>query len=1178
MRLGIALKLSLGAIALVLTMTWVTGYLYYATAHDVLVQHEIIDLQDETSLRARELQASLEQLRADALTVAAKLGGPSEPPVHHDANPGDRQLNELKSRFRRHREIVDVRLLYTRQGQVRERWRLAQPKPEMPLEAMPTQPKDWSDDQEYQAAKTTPWGEVYWGEVQVSAHDTRGTPRQRLTILVPVRSQTQPDTSETLRVEIDFNQLVARFHQMPRHLVYLIDEQDRLLVTPFGLAQDGTPRRLSEDAFLQPVVTEAERLIAVMDPVRGLKTAPLPAEKQPLVSGKHAFWLVSSQTLPPPEVFDRMALDRQMRRLHVEFPSVRFGRVDPRASRINISCRDRHRLEQVMQRIRPKLKLTEQMARYDEVLQWNEPVYCQRFSFQYVTFTVPAGTNAEPNNRARRYRLVMGIAREEISDDIASAHQGILWLTIALACGAAVGALFFSSILTRPLKRMIHAADRLARGETKDLPLPIHHKDEIGNLARAFERMMTQVQERNAALAASEAHVRTLLDSAADAIFTLDADGRLVSFNRAAVRLFGYEEAEARGKSYREFIAQPEEIQDSRLGIEPVESFEQTLTASRLRREAGVRRELWARRKDGTVFPAEVSLNEVPLSGSAHRLYAVILRDITARKEQEEQIRLLNMDLERRVAERTAELVQANHTLEQARDLALESARTKDAFLATMSHELRTPLNAIIGYCEFLQEELQTNPLEETLGDLQKIESAGRHLLTLINDILDLAKIEAGKMQLEPREFPVAPLLTELRDLLAPLMRARDNRFQVYVDPHVGTMYADRTRVRQVLLNLLSNANKFTEAGEIELGVKREAHDEQPWLVFAVRDTGKGMKEAEVQRLFTAFYQADSTSTRKHEGTGLGLTISRRICNLMGGDISVKSTFGIGSTFTVRLPATLRMLPARANPEHSPDPSFRAVRAPRRFPLILVVDDDADVRDLMTRFLLREGYRVRTAANGEEGVRLARELHPSAITLDAMMPGVDGWSVLATLKSDPQTAAIPIVMATILDDQTRGFALGASDYITKPVDRDRLLQVLGQHLPEHTDPILVVEDDSDTRELIRRVLEREAWRVIEAKDGQAALEAVDRERPGLILLDLMMPTMDGFTFASTLRQRGEHASIPIIVVTAVDLTPDEQMRLNGGVQQILQKGSYTPELLLQEIRIRVEQFLRQQPS
>jgi CheY-like chemotaxis protein/anti-sigma regulatory factor (Ser/Thr protein kinase) len=371
-------------------------------------------------------------------------------------------------------------------------------------------------------------------------------------------------------------------------------------------------------------------------------------------------------------------------------------------------------------------------------------------------------------------------------------------------------------------------------------------------------------------------------------------------------------------------------------------------------------------------------------------------------------------------------------------------------------------------------------------------------------------------------------------------------------------MRADLTKLRQALFNLVSNACKFTERGVVSLEVTRDARAEGDALVFAVRDTGIGMTPEQMARLFQEFAQADASTTRRFGGTGLGLALSRRICRMMGGDITVESEPGRGSTFTIRLPAEVREPTREAPIPAAGETALSGVST------VLVIDDDGAVRDLMARFLGKEGFRVVTAPGGEEGLRLARERRPDVITLDVLMPGMDGWSVLAALKADAALAEIPVVMLTMLDDRNLGYALGAADYLTKPIDRERLVTVLGHYRRDL--PVLVVDDDADFRELARRTLEREGYTVVEAVNGRAALDRLRDTTPSVILLDLMMPEMDGFDFVTAARENAAWRSLPIVVITAKDLTPEDHERLNGYVTRVLQKGGLTRDTLLGEVR------------
>ncbi|TMJ95406.1 MAG: response regulator, partial [Alphaproteobacteria bacterium] len=507
--------------------------------------------------------------------------------------------------------------------------------------------------------------------------------------------------------------------------------------------------------------------------------------------------------------------------------------------------------------------------------------------------------------------------------------------------------------------------------------------------------------------------------------------------------------------------------------------------------------------------------------------------------------------LEQKVEQRTREVEEKSRQLEMA-------SQHKSQFLASMSHELRTPLNAIIGLTEMMVTNAARFGTEKAAEPLRRVQRAGTHLLGLINQVLDLSKIEAGKLELSPESVNLTPLIDEVIGTARQLAEQNKNHLVAESQENLGPLIVDPMRLRQILLNLLSNACKFTKQGEVTLHVKKVVNGRN-WIEFAVADTGIGMTPVQQAKLFEEFTQADSSTARQYGGTGLGLAITRKLARMMGGDVTVTSEPGKGSVFTVRLPGSADSK-TRSSPgsggRHSPNADC-----------VLVIDDDATARELIADHLKAEGFSVVTAAGGVEGLKLAKELRPTAITLDVMMPDLDGWSVLAALRQDPALADIPVIMVTIVDEHRRGIALGAAGYLTKPIDRERLHRLVARYRAAAPPTrVLLVEDDALQRERMREWLEGPQWTVREAANGREALDRLQQGKPDVILLDLMMPEMDGFAVVAALQKKADWRDIPVIVITSLDLDAKDRERLNAGVQLVLVKERFRPAELVERIR------------
>ena len=607
---------------------------------------------------------------------------------------------------------------------------------------------------------------------------------------------------------------------------------------------------------------------------------------------------------------------------------------------------------------------------------------------------------------------------------------------------------------------------------------------------------------------ASEERFRGLMESAADAMVIVDQTGTIVMVNDQATKTFGHPAGKMMGQPVNMLV--PESLR-----TQYAEQFARYLAAPE-RRAMGADTEMLAVRADGDEFPVEISLS--PLDTTEGVLISAVIRDITQRKRAEAELR-------------------------QARDDAAAANRAKSAFLANMSHELRTPMNAIIGYSELLAEELEDDGRDEYLGDLKRIHSAGNHLLSLINDVLDLSKIEAGRMDLYLERFPLADMLRESAETIQPLMDRNQVQFHTDFSDDLGAVRADITKLRQAIFNLLSNAAKFSENGEVRLSAERYEQDGADRVKIAVSDTGIGIPADKIESVFEAFTQADSSTTRDYGGTGLGLPISRRFCQMMGGDISVESEVGVGSVFTIDLPATVDALEAArasASDQGTTDETPEPPPQPESGRLVLVIDDDPDARDLLSRTLIKEGYRTATAPDGPSGLSLAADLEPDIITLDVMMPGMDGWAVLEELKADADLEHIPVVMISIVAGESKGFALGAHDYLNKPIDRDRLIARLEEIGISKGSRVLVVDDDEGARKVLVRTLGRNGFETVEAENGETGLQRISETSPDVILLDLMMPVMDGFEFVQRLRENDERDETPIVVMTSKTLTESER--------------------------------------
>jgi len=737
--------------------------------------------------------------------------------------------------------------------------------------------------------------------------------------------------------------------------------------------------------------------------------------------------------------------------------------------------------------------------------------------------------------------------------------------------------------LTDPIRRLAEAANLIAAGE-RSVKVEIDSRDEIGRLATSFNEMAASLEENEAALQRKVVETRTLYEIGQEITAQVALEPTLHLIVERARELLQAEVS---------VLALRQEGSDTFATQAYSGTLTEALAGLRFRPGEGlggrvvvtgmpmmVHDYLQEYRESpflGAVQEAGIrSVVAVPLKARGTVIGVLAVTSRTPSKFREEDRQLLSAladqaaiaienvklyeqvkrhaeELEAKVEVRTRELQEANRRLEAA-------SRHKSEFLANMSHELRTPLNAIIGFTRLVMRRSKDILPERQYENLEKILISADHLLALINDILDLSKIEAGRMEVQPVSFELEALVDLCLRTVEPMVKSERVRLLKEMEADLPLLSTDQDKLKQILMNLLSNAIKFTEAGTITVTARR--CDGQ--VEIAVADTGIGIPGEALELIFEEFRQVDSSTTRKYSGTGLGLSISRHLARLLGGDITVKSTVGVGSTFTVTIPPRYE----------AAQPAMRAVvPAPREEPaaepeagkVVLAIDDDPDVIYLLRENLTEAGYHVVGALSGEEGLQKARELRPLAITLDILMPHKDGWEILRELKADPATKEIPILVVSIVDNKDLGYRLGAFDYLLKPFDREAILAALAR-IPPHQGRLLVVDDDPQVVDLVRQLLEGEPYEVVAAVDGQEALEMIAQKRPDVILLDLLMPRVDGFAVIDRLQQDPQHRQIPVIVLTAKTLTAAEHALLEQSVLTVIQKRGLDRDTLIQELR------------
>jgi PAS domain S-box-containing protein len=1145
----------LGAFVLIAPILF-TSQRLLDSGRDVLIEHETIDLSDESNLRVNEFREDMAYLARDVrIQVRAQpLDLPATKAVEAVATrvklPEEPSWNEpdtVQTARRRYLHGTLVGVYAYRGGNGAE----------VSLEA-------WSNPLPTQAERRAALIQCLTDVSQRMAHrpdfNRSGLHYQPGVGEEPGRTIfaiAEPRGDHTIALILNFTKYVNnRQRNSPRHLYLVTDPSGRLLIHPDPKVPKSRPELSSVIGWEYPVfggrswfdtqlaptdeANTTQKMKRMASVVRSggarLRGTEIPTmqylyRKGYFASGQDFATVLGDE--PAQQATTR--LNQLLAATGDHDPQLRVGEANPRAAYIEVAHPTREGLQTVCDTINAWWRETS--GHPNAIPKWTKPLLCRTFQGQLTPLRVDLNDENDPA------WLVVAASTEELREDIDDRFWRVFvrWVlpTMGIAC---LAGMVIVMTLTHSVNRLAVTASTLNTEKPKKIPL--NGPYEVSQLAYALVRLNNDVGERDRQLRERAARYETILRAAGEGVIIANSSGTIEEANKAAGRMFGYTPEELIGMPVTALVKNPNDAKPIDEGIGPrPSSITQTMDA------------VQGRRKNGSVFWLELNMKPVPLRDRV--VVTCIFRDVSLRRESEERIRRMNDELENRVRQRTAELEEANTKLEVALQEAETAVRAKDAFVANMSHELRQPLHIIIGFTEALKEDAAEMGAEATIPDLNKILAAAKHLLELINDILDLAKISAGRLELSVAPFPLPRLISDVATLVGPLAEKNENRFVLDAPADLGSMTADERRVRQMLLNLLSNAFKFTKQGTVTLRVRRISDQGQEWVRFVVSDTGKGMTSEQVSRLFQRFYQADSTTTRGAGGTGLGLAITQSFCELMGGQpIRVTSQEGVGSEFTLTLPLTtsqpLIVTTKSVAPPTLPQPAEPEAAVGRT---VLVIDDDPMVRELMSRFLTKEGFRVVLAENGERGLTLARECHPCVITLDVMMPGSDGWTVLVQLKENPITADIPVVMVTIVDDSGRGFALGAAEYLTKPIDWQRLAAILRKYLsPDRPDSILVIDDQADNRDALRRHLERDGWAVVEAEDGEQGLKAFEASRPGLILLDLMMPVLDGFGFLDELAKRFPRHRVPVVVLTAKELTSQDFDRLNGRVARILEKG------------------------
>ena len=791
--------------------------------------------------------------------------------------------------------------------------------------------------------------------------------------------------------------------------------------------------------------------------------------------------------------------------------------------------------------------------------------------------------------------IEIGFSKEYINKQIRTMTLALIFSFMGFFLLVGLGLyVFMNRSIIEPLETFRKTVKEM-NSENLSARVKIPGKDEIGVLAASFNQMAENLEKSHRVLHESEERFRTIFNAVNEAIFVHDLyTGAILDVNSGMCEMYGYSLEEVRQL----------DIDALSLGESPYSQQEALIRIKKTKGKPQIF-EWRAKRKSGDLFWVEVNMRRA-IIGDRNRLL-VVIRDITERRQAEKELAKHRDHLEELVEARTSELETAQEAmlnlvedlnkskdelekrslkLEEMNIKIQEATRLKSQFLANMSHELRTPLNAIIGFSEILEDQTFGELNEKQTKYVNNVLVSGRHLLQLINDILDLSKVEAGKLELEPSSVNIKHLLEN--SLI--MIKEKAMKHGIRLDSHISQelmglkISADERKLKQIMFNLLSNAAKFTpDGGEIRLtaDIIEEFRDSgiqgfdnssipqsiNPLIEISVADSGIGINPKEHERIFGEFEQLNLSYDRKYEGTGLGLALARRLVELHGGRIWVESEGeGKGSTFTFVIPVGAEERNSTVSSwQEEPLPSRPDVDDSR--PLVLIVEDDHQASELINHYLSGGGYATACAFDGKQAIQMARELKPYAITLDILLPDKDGWEVLAELKSMPETKDIPVVIVSIIENRLFGLNLGAIEYFVKPVNKEQLIEVMDNMMTKvgrvaRAMTVLVVDDEPRTVEMLTDHLQVEGFTVLQAYGGQQGIDLALEKHPDVIILDLMMPEVSGFDVVQQLGANSEAAEIPILIFTAKDLTEDDRQKLESHVKVIASKSGSGKEDLL----------------